>query len=179
VKDDVDASSAVGYTGIVRVGDGDLIRNVVTRGNVGGEPQTITDSESVARYQTVTDVQTDLVNDSDDQALSVATWVSILFAEWEQRVASVDVMPAGHPDPSYAWPKMLGLRFLDQVTVVRTPPNVDAVTTTHYVTGLDWSGDAENWTVKVHLESATGQLDVFILDDVSLGVLDEAGVLAP
>lgn len=179
VKDDVDASLAIGYTGIVRVGDGDLIRNVVSRGNVGGEVQTVTDSESVARYQTITDVKTDLVNDSDDQALSVATWISILFAEWEQRVASVDVIPAGHPDPSYAWPKLLGLQFLDQATVVRTPPNVDAVTTEHYVQGLDWSGNAENWTVRVHLQSATSQLDVFILDDVTFGVLDGTGVLAP
>lgn len=178
VKADVDASAAVGYTDIQRVGDGDLIRNVVSRANVGGEVQTVTDSESVARYQTVTDVKTDLMNDSDAQALVVAQWIVGLFAQWEQRVASVDVMPAGHPSPSYAWPLLLGLRFLDQVTVVRSPPNVSAITSQHFVHGLDWSGDASNWTCRVHLESAHGQVGLFILDDTTFGVLDSSYVLA-
>ena len=177
VQADVEASSAVGYTDIARVGDGDLIRNTVTRGNVGGEAQSVTDVDSVARYQTVTDVKTDLVNDSDAQALVVAQWIVGLFGQWEQRVAHVDVMPAGHPDPSYAWPLLLALRFLDQVTVVRTPPNVSQITGQHFVDGLDWSGDASNWTVKVYLASATGQLGLFILDDTTLGILDD-GVLA-
>lgn len=176
VQANVDAGTAIGYTGISRSGDGDLIRNVVTRQNIGGVAQTVTDVASVAKFQLVSDVKTDLVNDSDVQALEVAQWISGLFSTFEQRVEYVDVAPAGNP--TVAWPAMLALKFLDLVTVVRTPPNVAAITSHNYVQGLDWSGNAENWNVRVFLESASGQLGVFILDSATLGTLDSPGVLA-
>lgn len=175
VQASVEAGTAIGYQDITRVGDGDLIRNTVTRQNIGGSAQTVTDVDSVARYQTVTDVRTDLVNDSDLQALSVAQWTLSLYSTWEQRIDSITVMPAANP--TVAWPIMLGLDLLDRVRVVRTPPNVSALTTDCFVQGIDWSGDPENWVCRLFLEPAASQTGVLILDSVSLGLLD-TGVLA-
>lgn len=166
----VAAGSAVGYTNIVRAGDGDLIRNSVTRANVGGSAQTVTNSTSVSAYLSASDNKTDLVGETDTQALQVAQWISYLFAQWEQRVDSVDVSPASAP--SVAWPLMLGLELLDRVSVVRTPPGVSTITSKCFVQGIDWQGDPSNWTCRLSLESATYQDGFFVLDSSTLGKLD-------
>ena len=169
-KTAVDAGTAIGYTDIRKESDGDLIGNDVTRANAGSTLQTVTDATSIANFLPRRDNKTDLVNDTDSHALSVAQWLLLLYKDYEVRVAKIDVMPASAS--TFAWPVMLALEFLDRVSVERRPPYGGTLTTPSFVQGIDWEGGPENWTVSLALEGAANQTGYFVLDSATLGVLD-------
>lgn len=176
VAADVAAGTAIGYARVDRSGDGDLIRNVVSRQNVGGVLQTVTNSTSSAKYLPTPDNKTDLVANSDVQALQTAQWIAWLFGNWEQRIEAIEVFPQRWP--SSAWASVLALELLDRVNVVRTPPGVSAITAKSFVQGIEWSGDPGSWRLGLRLESATYQDGFLIFDSATLGKFDTGKMAA-
>lgn len=93
-------------------------RTRITR--VGGTEQTALDSVSVAEYFERTYQRTDLIMDSDAQALTYAQYVLALASVPHLRFDSVAILPTA--DPTNLFPQVLGRRFGDRITIRRRPP---------------------------------------------------------
>lgn len=94
------------------------LRNNIVLTPPSGNPQTVSDATSIARYGTRSYPMSVLLSDVD--ALSLAGFISIFYKDPHSRITSLIVNP--RTNASLLWPKVLGHELMDKVTVKRTPP---------------------------------------------------------
>jgi hypothetical protein len=145
--------------------NGDLVRNIAAFAMVGSSAQVAADNTSRALYGDLRESRTDLVCDSDAQALALATgWVQ-RYKDPELRVTQIVIRPRSKP--SVLFPQVLGRRVRDLIRVVVRPGGGETITRdchiagiTHTISGADWVTVFDLWSASVYQTYATSRWDV-------------------
>jgi len=167
---DVDADT-------VLLSDTDRVINDVTVTRTGGASQRATNAYSVAYYGTQDD-SIDLSCETDEQALNAAEWTVYERAYPDERVDAVTVdLVSKAATVSVADALTADLSTLIELDGLPTP-SASSSTLSLFVEGVSDSITESSWRRTFTTSNAAKRLNVFTLDDATLGVLDTGGVLA-
>jgi hypothetical protein len=131
----------------------DLVKNAAAFARVGGTAQTVSDPASVSTYQFRQESRTDLVCETDAQALSLASFHVLRYKQPEQRIEQIVVKPRDAPDTLF--PQVLGRKVRDLVRVVAHPPGGGTITQDCHIAGIAHEITGDNWTTTFHLSDAS------------------------
>lgn len=138
--------------------NGDLIRNIVSNTRVGGTAQTATDATSRTLYGDRRETRTDLICQSDAQALALAQWRVGQYAQPELRVTQITIRP--RTNPALLFPQVLGRRVRDLIQVVVRPLGGGVITQACHIVGVRHQISGDDWITTFDLWSATAYLNV-------------------
>jgi hypothetical protein len=152
---------------------GSLVKNIAAFTRLGGSTQTVVDQTSRALSQDQRETRTDLVCETDDQALALATFFVARYKDPEYRPELVSVLPRA--DPARLYPAVLGRRVRDLVRIVRTPTRAGyTITSDCHVAGIshnivadNWAVDFDLWSAAVYQTYAASRWDVATWDNAS------------
>lgn len=162
--------SELGYHGLGISYDDTQFVNYVRVTRVGGTEQAVQDTTSQAMYLTRTFERSDLLLQTDADALSYARWVLYQSKDPELRFDSLQVK--AHGDGANLFPQVLGREIGDRITVIRRPPGGGSpITRDAFIRGITHEWAPATWTTGWTLQSATKSA-FFTLDNASLGALD-------
>lgn len=133
--------------------NGDTVVNIVSYARAGGTAQTVTDETSRALDGGQRATRTDLLCETDDQVLILATFDLARFKDPEQRIVQIKIRPQA--DPARLWPQVLGRRVRDLIRVVVRPIGGATVTRDCHIAGIHHDTDGASWTTTFDLTSAT------------------------
>lgn len=158
----------------VTVANDDLqVKNLVRIARAGGSVQIVgPDATSKQKYQTRAWGRSDLLMQTDAEALDYAGWVLNMSKSAELRFATIEVDPLD--DPDNLWPQVLGRELGDRVTVKLTPPGGGArISRDVFIRGIKHDFvKAARWKTTYALQDATTQFAFLIFDDATRGKLD-------
>jgi hypothetical protein len=132
--------------------NGDLTFNIAAFARVGGTAQVAADSTSRALYGDRRYSRTDLVCETDAQALSLASWWVARFKDPELRITRIRVLP--RHDPVRMFPVALGLRIRDLVRVTVRPIGGGVITQDCHISGITHAVTGDDWVTDLDLVSA-------------------------
>lgn len=133
--------------------NGDLVRNIVGFARVGGTAQFADDPSSRQLYRDRRETRTDLLCETDAQALSLAEFFVERFKDPELRVTQIKVKPRA--DPARLFPQVLGRRVRDLVRVVVRPLGGGTITRDCYIAGISHDVSRDDWVTTFDLASAS------------------------
>ena len=150
----------------------EAIANTVTAQNEGGTAQTVIDAGSVTQYLTKTFQRTDLIAQTDGDALAWAQALAYQYSTPRRRFASV-AFNTPRPEVAAAhWPAVLGREFGDRVTVKRRPAGGGTtISRDCFIRGVQHESDGTYWKT-TWIPQAADRYSFFVLDDATLGRLD-------
>jgi hypothetical protein len=142
----------------------------VTR--VGGVEQSAVDTASQQTYLTRTYERSDLIIETDSDALNLAQWVVSTSKDPELRFNELSFNPRAAD--ATLWPQALGREIGDRITVVRRPPGGgSAITRDVFIRGISHEATASTNSWKTVWSLQSGLKGSFLtLDNSTLGVLD-------
>lgn len=147
----------------------DLMRNVANFTRVGGTAQIADDPASRSLHKDRLETRTNLICETDAQALALATWFIQQYRVPEQRVTQIVVKP--RRDPVRLFPQVLGRRVRDLIRVVVHPLGGGVITQdchiagiSHHITGDDWVTTFDLWSAAVYQQYSTSRFDVGVFD---------------
>lgn len=145
--------------------NGDLVANLASFARVGGSAQNVADNASRALYGDRRASRTDLVCETDTQALGLATFWVERYKDPELRVVRIQIKP--RKNPALLFPQVLGRRPRDLIRVVVRPIGGGVITRdchiagiTHRVTADDWTTTFDLWSATVYQTFASSRFDV-------------------
>jgi hypothetical protein len=151
----------------------DLVINYASYARAGGTAQVVSDATSRARGL-ARDTKTDLLVQTDAQALSLAQWVILQYKDPEYRFTQITILP--RRDPATLWPQVLGRRVRDQITVVRNPPGGFSISRachiagiSHEITPTTWTTTWPLWSAEPYVRFANSRWDVGLWDNAAWG----------
>ncbi|MEV4521482.1 hypothetical protein AB0J77_14735 [Micromonospora tulbaghiae] len=161
------------YADVTLTYDALSITNQVSAARVGGTEQTAIDAGSVSAYLTRSHKRTDLLMQTDPEALMWAEQVLERRSMPELRVSALVLKP--RKDPDRLWPQAFGREIGDRVRVVRRPPGGgDPLVRDAWVRGISHSLSADlAWRTTLVLEQAADDTDV--VDTFTRSVTDGWG----
>lgn len=166
-----DGAGELAFDRIGVANDDTQVRNIVRISRVGGTVQVAEDIASQAKYQKKTWGRSDLIMQTDAEAANYAAYVLALSKEAELRFTSIRINPVDDPDS--LWPHVLGRELGDRITVKLTPPGGGArIVRDVFIRGIRHEMSADTWFTTWTLQDATAQLSFFVLDNATLGRLD-------
>lgn len=145
--------SELKYADVETAYSGDLLTNIAAFGRVGSTQQVAADASSRSLYGDRRQSRTDLICETDAQALALATFVVERFKQPEKRITSILLKP--RRSPSNLYPQVLGRRVRDLVRVVRRPPGGHTVTRDCHIAGISHRITPKAWETTFGLWSAT------------------------
>ena len=158
-------------TSLTRPSDDTTLANDVQATNVGGTLQEAMDSASVATYLFPrTYARSDLILQTDTDALNWANYVLYLAGNSEYRIDQVTITPGNDPDGLF--PQALGRDFGDRIQVWKQPPGVAAYSVDLFVRGITHSFSPVWWQTTWDTQNAD-RYSFFVLGDAILGTLDD------
>lgn len=131
----------------------DLVVNYAAFTRTGGSAQTVADATSRALYGTRRRTDTNLICETDAQALALAQWRVQQGKDPELRFTKITLKP--RKAPSTLYPQVLGRLVRDQITVKRNPPGSFAITQACHIAGVSHEITPDSWTTTWQLWSAT------------------------
>lgn len=147
----------------------DLVKNIAAFARVGGTAQVADDPSSRSLYKDRRETRTDLVCETDAQALTLATFFVERFKQPEQRVTQIVIKP--RMDPERLFPQVLGRRVRDLIRVIVHPLGGGTITQdchiagiTHDITADDWTTTFDLWSATVYTGYSTSRFDVGLFD---------------
>jgi hypothetical protein len=141
------ASAEVAY-------DSDLVVTWAAYQREGGTVQSAFDATSRALYGDRRDTKTDLICETDGQALALAQWRVQQYKDPQVRFTAVAITP--RKTPATLWPQALGRQVRDQITIVRNPPGGFEITQPCHIAGIGHQITREGaWTTTFALWSAS------------------------
>lgn len=146
--------------------DDKLIINQATMTRVGGTAQYAENTTSIARYFPHIYNESNLVIDTDANALNIARTYVATRAETTLRV---DQMQVNLLDPNVPTDTMIGLKFFDVVQIKNVQPDGSEINKTLQVQGLNW--DITPNTMKVTVTTLEPITDGFILNNSERGII--------
>ena len=156
------------------------VTSAVTGEALTGTTVIVSNAESVSLYGPRTlAIEVPIVSDygtdttyGQVQAQNLALFSASLYANPELRPAEVQFSPQGNPSTLY--PDLLSRKIRDRVTVkFAVPGGGSAVQRDCFVESIGHSITPGNWSTTLGLSSATFYTGFFILDNATLGVLDQ------
>lgn len=156
------------YTNLVFAFDDKLIVNKSTVTRIGGTGQTYTDVDSVAEYFPHVVNFSDLVIDTDAEALNIA---SVYVATRADTTIRIDQMAVDLYDPLVPNGTMLDLDYFDNVLISNIQPDGSTIIKNLQIQGVNWEITPNIFrAVYTTLEPIT---DGFILGNSTYGVIGE------
>lgn len=153
---------------------GDLVKNIASFARVGSTAQTASDASSRSLYGDRRESRTDLVCETDAQALNLATFYVERFKQPEKRVTGITIRP--RRAPATLFPQVLGRRVRDLVRVKRQPPGGHTVTRDCHIAGVHhvidksqgtWDTTFDLWSATVYQTYSTSRYDVALYDSAA------------
>lgn len=144
-------------------------RVIITR--VGGTQQMAEDTASQADYLIRTFERTDLLFNSDANALTMAQWVLSLSAQPELRFDQLTLKP--QRDETNLYPQALNRLIGDRITVRRRPPGGgDMIEQDCFIRGIEHEITPGEWITRWTLQSGASGGSFFIIGNATRGRLD-------
>lgn len=158
--------------------DDDQLVNSATITNVGGAAQASTAdaSSSIATYLDGTFERSDILLETDSEALQMANMLVATGKDPEYRFEALEIgrhQATATEDLIFA--QALGRLIGDRMTVKYTPAGSGTLTKDVFVRGISHRSDRQMWNTTFSLQSAS-KWAFLILDNATLGLLD-TGVL--
>jgi len=129
-------SGGIPYTDLRFAFDDKLIINSSTMTRYGGTAQSATDSTSIAKYFPHQLNQSNLVLQTDADALNVA---KIYVATRAETTIRIDAMTVDLLDPAVPTATMLGLDYFSNLKITNVQPDGSTIVKTLQAQGLDWN----------------------------------------
>jgi hypothetical protein len=170
-----EGAGGLAYDAITIANDDTQVRNIIRISRVGGTLQTVEDADSIARYQRKTWGRSDLLMETDEEALDYAQYVLSLSANAELRFDSIRVDPTA--DPDNLWPQVLGRELGDRITIIFCPPGGGTnIERDVFIRGIRHDITMQTWVTTWTLQDASAQFFsqelALILDNATFGKLD-------
>lgn len=162
-----DDGTGIAYMGVTFAHDDVLIANDVTVSRVGGTPQEVQDAASQAAYYKQSLERTNLLMDSDDDALNQAT--SILTMRKDPKVRIESFVLDLSENVSARVLAGLTLTFGDVVSLKKSQPGGSSLVATLSVQGVEHEVTPASW--RTTFRTGEQQLTGFILGSAQSGVL--------
>ncbi len=164
-----DDGTAIGYFDVKWVFDDTQIYNLATVTRTGGSVQTASDAASITKFFTHSYNQSDLLMETDAEALDYA---EAFIASRKDTTVRVDELVLDLQQDSYTAGTIaaLTLDFFSPISVTTTQPNNTTLSKTVQVFNVSHSITPSSW--KVRLGTAEPIIDGFILDSTLYGILD-------
>lgn len=150
---------------ITPVNTGQKIRNIVSYARAGGTAQTVADATSRALYHDKRLTRTDLVCETDVQALALATFDLEVYKAPQKLFSAIRVLPLA--SPTLLFPQVLGRRVRDLIRTVARPLGSPTITRDCHVAGIshditsgNWVTDFDLWDASVYQLYSTSRWDV-------------------
>jgi hypothetical protein len=169
-----DDGSGITYQGIELTHDDVLIVNDVTVTRLGGSPQEVTDSASIATYYQHSGVRSDILVQTDAEALNQA---QMLLASRKDAVLHISSFGLNLFDPNSTDRIVAGLtsEIFDVIQVTKTMPGSTTITKTLFVQGVQHDMTKRSFDTK--LLTAEPIIQSFVLNSSIAGVLDSSSSL--
>jgi hypothetical protein len=167
------AGTELAYTEITRPDDDTTMANdIQATVDGGGNLQEAKDAASIARFLFPRSyARSDLILQSDADALSWAQYVLGLSRNDESRFDSLTIQ--ADSDPDNLFPQVLGRELSDRIQVWRDPPGMSAFSKDCFISSISHDISVDGWVTAWGLRSAAKYgSSVFILDNATLGKLD-------
>lgn len=134
----------------------------------GGASQTWQDAASVADFLVHTFERTDLVLQSNADALSYAQWIVYISKDPELRFDQLIVRPQKQEDDLF--PQVLDREIGDRIKIARRPPGGgSAVVREVFIRGMELTIEPYFWEMTYNLQSATKVGSFLTLNHATLG----------
>lgn len=151
----------------------DQMINSVTLARAGGTEQTATDATSIERYGLRSFNQTNLVNQSDTDVLTVATFMKNRFKDPYVRIRGISFHPRKN---QYLMEQALTRRLRDRITVTFAPVGGgSAISQEVFITGIAHDFSPQNMVTRFTFES-TDWASGWVLGSDALGTGTVLGV---
>jgi hypothetical protein len=169
-----DDGTALPYSQIDLAFDDALVVNDVTVTRLNGTPQNVFDQDSIDKYYVHAGIRTDILVQTDTEALNQANMILDARKETQVRVDSMTLNLM--EDNSALVIAGLDLEIFNLVNVSKTMSGNTSITRELFVQGLEHDITRTTFTTKVL--TAEPIIQAFILDSTTQGVLDVAGALS-
>lgn len=137
----------------------------------GGTAQTASDSTSITLYYEKTYVRTDLILQTDADAVQLASWLLYVSKDPELRFVELVVNPRSNA--ATLFPHCLGREIGDRIQILRRPPGGgDPIDRDVFIRGIQHEFDPANWLTTWTLQSAERYGSFLTLDHADLGRLN-------
>lgn len=137
---------------VTSAAEGDTVRNIASFARVGGTAQLAADTASRQIYRDRRESRTDLVCETDAQALSLAQFYVEQFKDAEERITQIQLRPRMN---SALWPHALGRRVRDLIRVVVRPLGGGTITRDCHISGISHQVTGDDWVTTFDLASAS------------------------
>lgn len=151
-----------------------LIRNSVSYQRVGGTPQLAFDEASRALYKLKQQSRTDLICETDAQALALASFYLEQHKQPAKAFNRIRVLPRNVQYGPRLWPQVLGRRPRDLVQVNADPIGTTTKTRACHISGIHhdvspgtWVTDFDLWDATVFQTYANARWDIGRWDNAS------------
>lgn len=161
-------TGAIPYKNLVFAFDDKLIVNQANVTRIGGTTQTNVDVASIATYFPHSITYSDLVVDTDAEAMNIA---KIYVATRSTTTIRIDQMTIDLLDTAVPTGTILGLDYFDNVNISNIQPDGSTITKNLQVQGVNWDITPNRWLgTFTTLEPIT---DGFIIGNSTYGVLGD------
>ena len=145
------------------------LANRVTAARVGGTEQVTENALSIARYLTKSHSRTDLLMQTDAEALAWADAILYQYGVPRYRFARIEFNTPAPDIEDVHWPQVLGRELADRITVKRRPKGGgDPIVKDSFIRGFEHASDGVAWTSALILQSAD-TFSYFKIGDPVLG----------
>ncbi|GIH29098.1 hypothetical protein Aph01nite_74080 [Acrocarpospora phusangensis] len=163
------------YDGLKNRYSDEQLVNLARIGRVGGTVQVVQDAASIERFLEQPYEKTNLIMESDSDALGYAAWIVSISRDPELHFDSMIIEPPHSPDLLY--PHALGREIGDRITVIRRPPGGgDPIERDVWIRGMEHEWKPKDWRTTWAFQSASKTVHLLVLDDPDLGQLDNTAL---
>jgi len=159
-------TGGIPYRNLVFAFDDKLIVNVADMTRYGGTKQSYQNSASVTKYFPHQSNQTDLVCQTDTDALNIA---SIYVATRQETTIRIDAMTVDLQDPAVPTTTMLNLDYFSNLKITNVQPDGSTIVKTLQCQGLAWDINPNKMMVTV--TTLEPIVDGFTLNSAVQGII--------
>ena len=129
-------TGGIPYKNLVFAFDDKLIINSASMTNVGGSPQLAENAASIVKYFSHQSNETNLICQTDADALNIAR---IFVASRAETTIRIDAMTIDLLDTAVPTATVLGLEYFDPLKITNIQPDGSTIVKTLQCQGLDWN----------------------------------------
>jgi hypothetical protein len=164
-----DTGFGIRYTNLDFAYDDQLILNDVTVTRLGGIPQQVVDASSIATYFRKSGLRSDILVETDAEALDQAQMLLVARKNATLRIDSMDLTLSAQDTEPQAITKITN-DIYKLVKINKTMSGGTVVETELFIQGVQHDITPDSWRIK--LLTAEPIIQAFILDSANQGILD-------
>lgn len=163
------ATGEVPYAEVTLTSQDSALANRVTITRTGGTPQIAEDATSQSKYLIKGYSPSELIMQTDGEALDRAQGILYRFKDPVRRFARLDFLRPKPQVEAVTWPLLLGLVFGDRISAVRRPAGGGSpIAGDAFIRGVEHASDGVQWTSAFVLQ-ATDRFSYFTIGHADRG----------